>query len=273
MCLETENAAEPLRTPYVFGASVVGPLHVRNDLPCQDACSYQVLPSGWVVIAVADGLGSARRSEVGAVTAVTGTIEGIRRLLAEPSGYEASLPDAARNGVYSARAALETKASELGLDLRELACTMIVVVGRARSVSVAHVGDGAVVGLVESQLILLSGPGESEYVNEVVPLTADSWEAAVRVTTEITGLQCVAAFTDGCQRAALLRSEGGLEPFARFFLPLFAYAQEVQDVEVGSDEIAEFLSSERLNAHFDDDKTLVVAVLDRGERSANNHSL
>jgi hypothetical protein len=53
-----------LAFPYLFGASVIGPLHIQNDIPCQDAYVYEILSSGWGLIAVTDGLGSASKSDI-----------------------------------------------------------------------------------------------------------------------------------------------------------------------------------------------------------------
>ena len=44
--------------------------HERLDLPCQDAQGHRVLPNGVLLIAAADGAGSARFSDEGARCAV-----------------------------------------------------------------------------------------------------------------------------------------------------------------------------------------------------------
>jgi hypothetical protein len=211
-----------------------------------------------VVIAVADGLGSAPRSDVGARIAVDAALAAtLAALAASPS---APLSELAREAVGQARAAIEIKAAELACPLADVACTLIVVVFSGERVGVAHVGDGAVVCQTDVGLILASGPGDSEYTNEVVPLTATEWEAALRVTPELAGVRGVAAFSDGCQRAGLRRSAAGVEPFEKFFGPLFAYARELTDLEQGQAELAALLLSEKVCANSDDDKTLVLAV-------------
>src|SRR5512146_1899671 len=54
----------------VVGAAVRGVSHQKLGMPCQDALEYRVLPNGAVLIAVADGAGSASQSELGARLAV-----------------------------------------------------------------------------------------------------------------------------------------------------------------------------------------------------------
>ena len=46
----------------IVGASVQGTSHQKDDIPCQDAHGYRVLLSGAIVVAVADGAGTASRS-------------------------------------------------------------------------------------------------------------------------------------------------------------------------------------------------------------------
>ena len=62
----------------VRGAAVQGTSHALHDLPCQDAYRYCVLPGGGLLIAVADGAGSARYSQFGASSAVEAGLEALR---------------------------------------------------------------------------------------------------------------------------------------------------------------------------------------------------
>ena len=63
-------AAAPDTDWQVVGAAVRGISHERLDLPCQDAQGHRVLPNGVLLIAAADGAGSARFSDEGARCAV-----------------------------------------------------------------------------------------------------------------------------------------------------------------------------------------------------------
>ena len=62
-------------------------------------------------------------------------------------------------------------------------------------------------GLLSQKLMeglkLLSGPGESEYANEVSPLTRKRLEQSLRLSSMVSGISGIMVFTDGCQRAAL----------------------------------------------------------------------
>lgn len=203
---KADQSGEQLK-PYVFGATVAGPLHIERGIVCQDAHACKALGEKMLAIAVADGLGSARRSDLGAKTAVSAAMRMLAGRLAAES-EELSEEEAAhlvRATAQSARTALESLAGEEGDELRTFACTLIVILASEASVVVAHIGDGGVVAAMADGLKVVSSPGAAEYANEVVPLTSEHWESALRVSYCREDISCLAAFTDGCQRAALRR--------------------------------------------------------------------
>lgn len=258
---EQSSKKAVLVPPYIFGASVIGPLHIQKNILCQDACAYEFSPFGWGAIAVADGLGSASKSEIGAKTAVGAAIQAIKAIIEGKMKEEINLHDTAREAVNFARKELEEKAIEEQCNLRDLATTLIVVIILENNIAVAHIGDGAVVAKKDEGLILVSGPGESEYVNEVVPLTSKGWEEFLKIIPRVSDIEYVAVFTDGCQRAALRKIQNDLEPYNRFFAPLFSYAKELDDLSMGEQDIRDLLASQKISEHSEDDKTLVISVL------------
>jgi hypothetical protein len=173
----------------------------------------------------------------------------------------AVLDEVAESAVASARSAMVELAALEQCTMHDLACTLIVVAIAGDRAAVAHIGDGAAVALTRYGLVLLSAPGESEYTNEVVPLSSESWAANLRVTSTVGGVECVAVLTDGCQRAAFLRNENGPAPYERFFHPLFSFAKELIDTTQGEEELRGLLSSKKVCENAEDDKTLVLAVL------------
>lgn len=236
-------------------------MHSKRDLPCQDACAFGVAGNRGVVIVVADGLGSAAKSEIGASIAVGSAFQYCTDAIATTRTGEVDLQDIVRDAAAHARNAMEMYAQERSCELRDLACTLIVVMVLGSRLVLAHIGDGAVVTQGEAGFTLVSGPEESEYTNEVVPLTTAEWQPSLRIKESNSALLGVAVLTDGCQRAAFLRAEGTLVPFDKFFGPVFDYARQTCESAEGSHEIVELLSSAKLCEHSDDDKTLVVAVM------------
>ncbi len=245
----------------IIGASATGPLHVINATPCQDAFSYKILPSGIGVIAIADGLGSAFLSDFGARDAVDTAVLTAKQNIFSIVSDEPDLKDVAREAVFGARKVLEEKAQEYKCKLRDLACTLIVVVMHKYNVAVAHIGDGAVVAETREGLKLISSPGDSEYANEVSPLTDKEWKKHLRVTTVISGVSGIMSFTDGLQRAALKPTPEGLIPFDGFCDPLFSYVKEAKEVKEVENDIKSLLSSKKICENSEDDKTLVIATL------------
>lgn len=222
--------------PVVVGASVAGFAHLRAGMPCQDRFA-SAAREGVVVLAVADGMGSAPLSHEGADAAVRAAVGS----------------DDAMEAVEQARAALEARADLLGCELRALACTLSVSVWRDGILSVAHIGDGAVVAETDGGLVLASAPAESEYVNETDPLTAVDWLDRVRLAS-VEQVRAVAAFTDGLTHATL---EPGGSPSERFFGPLLRWARGPR---ADGSSLAALLGGAKVSEHSDDDKTLAIMV-------------
>jgi hypothetical protein len=231
-------------------------------VPCQDAFAFQSLPLGVSFIAVADGLGSATRSDIGARLAVNIAVETALASL-QNDNAKSPLTDIVKVAAGEARNGLASRASADGCLVRDLACTMIAVVLKPDEIAVAHVGDGGVVAQTERGLQLVSGPGSSEYANEVVPLTSDGWEQSLEVVHFVSSIGAVAVFTDGCQRAVFRKSREGSVPFEGFLNPIFDYISQLPDCPEAEQEISALLRSRKLCANSEDDKTLVVAVIRR----------
>ncbi len=60
---------------YTYGTSMQGLSHKESDTPCQDAHRIEILDNGWVIAAVADGVGSAENSQYGSELAVDTVVD------------------------------------------------------------------------------------------------------------------------------------------------------------------------------------------------------
>jgi hypothetical protein len=226
------------------GASVPGRSHQRRGVGCQDAHAV-VRTSAGLLLAVADGAGSARRAAEGAQLAVGAAVHWAQRGVTDPAALASR-----------ARSCLRTWAGSQA-DLRELATTRSIVMIGPRSVRVAQVGDGAVVIAGNEGLELLRADDGAEYLNETVFLTSAGWRRHLRRDTRLTiEVQGVAVLSDGLQLLAL--DLAAAAPHPGFFDPLFTYAA---DDESSDDELAAFLASPRVTSRTDDDATLVIAAL------------
>jgi Protein phosphatase 2C len=241
----------------VTGTHVVGTSHVKNDLPCQDYCGYQRAFVGSypvVIIAIADGAGSARLSHIGAQA----TVENLLRII--PTSlttiFEANLTFAV-HVLNMTRRYLKGVAIDSDCALQDLACTTLFAVLGTFASFFAHIGDGGWVIEKDGNYMVPMWPEGGEYVNETTFLTSSNWEGAVRSHLAFGGITAVAGFTDGLQRVAL--QIGDKSAFAPFFDPLFDVLRQTDDETSLISPLKRFLCSEELAARTDDDKTLVLA--------------
>lgn len=239
----------------VIGASVIGTSHRRTDLPCQDAHAYRVLKQG-VVMAVADGLGSAQYAEQGAQFVVQQALGLLEKELAHnPKMHEW---ERIMKYVFSMVClALNDLADSRQHAFKDYATTLLLAVVTPHYLATGQIGDGAIVGLCDGQMRLISKPQRGEYANETYPLTAENALDALAISiTE--AVNAVAVFTDGLQNLTLNLAQ--LSVYQPFFAPFLTALQKPLNCTTTSEQLATFLACERVCARTDDDKTLVIAV-------------
>jgi hypothetical protein len=236
-------------------ASVIGTSHVTQGLPCQDAHGIVSLDNGVLIVAVADGAGSAKRSDEGSRLAVETSTQYLadQVQVTQPEtseDCEVLLDDAVAN----ARAALQKLAP--GDQVSDLATTLLLAIVTDRWLSTIQVGDGAVVCRSPSGLRVLSELGQGEYINETTFLTSSDYLSRLhRVTVPSKDVRGLAMLTDGIELLALRYVDNTAhEPF---FSTMFEFAENPSSTKA---ELEEFLQSERVCDRTDDDKTLVLAV-------------
>jgi hypothetical protein len=239
-----------------LGVSVAGTSHHARDVPCQDCNRYALFgPAGdWLVVAVADGAGSASRAEVGAALVCEQLVGRILDL--KPDGPLDE--DAARCLFAEVRAALLDEAERLSVPPRELACTAILAVIGPGTAAFAQLGDGAIVVGGEGYRRVVFWPQPEEYANATDFLTDPRFDRALRFEAATEEVSELCVFTDGLQRLALdFANETTHTPF---FDPLFARVRDAANAADLQAPLREFLTSPRVNERTDDDKTLVLAT-------------
>ena len=126
-----------------YEVNLAGPSHVRLGIPCQDSCAAAVC-DGAVIAAVADGLGSESRSDVGSRVAATTAVAYCEQHLAaceDPDDATAML----RAACYAAYEAGLDEAARLGESPGQMDCTLCLAVFDGRSVSFGQSGDSGLV--------------------------------------------------------------------------------------------------------------------------------
>jgi serine/threonine protein phosphatase PrpC len=249
----------------VISAAVQGLSHQKQGLPCQDALKVHSLPGGTLLVALADGAGSAIHAELGAQAAVQASVDWLL------THFESSQPteccewtEMIWETFQNARIALEQLAEERNEPIRSFATTLTCLVATSEQLVVGQLGDGAVVkvdknGGVETVTNLQRG----EYANETNFLTQEQALDLVAIQVIDEQVQALAVMSDGLTRLALKRPNN--EPHIPFFKPLFAFAStSSNDPAQANDALENFLTSPRVNERTDDDKALVLALRSDG---------
>jgi hypothetical protein len=241
-----------------IGASVIGTSHLAAQTRCQDHSGYAVVERAdgeAIVIALADGAGSAAASFHGAKTAVDASIAYLTQALGGSGALHADEMIAAC--FAAARERVLDVAAEYRHDARDYSSTLLVAVATPSATGVGQIGDGAIV-LDDGGLRAATWPQQGEYANSTHFLVdADALERLV--VADGGPARRIAVFSDGLQSLALRYDTQA--PYEPFFAPLFTYLESAAkpDAEV-EDELRAYLGSPAVNARTDDDKSLVVAV-------------
>jgi len=257
--LESEAPAMANSRWRVVGAVAAGTSHERLDMPCQDAVAFQADEQN-LLVALSDGAGTAEHSQYGAQTAVQAALDSLAAALdagfpAEQAGWQ----DALYAAFTAARSALESLAELEEQPLRAYAATLILAVATADRLIVAQLGDGAVVtGESPDNLFLVNRAQRGEYANETYFLTQEDALEQVQLSVHETAVNLLVVMSDGLTRLAMQLP--AQEPYLPFFHPLLAFAANANEEERAAAHLVEFLTSERVCARTDDDKSLVLAV-------------
>lgn len=244
----------------VVGRSVKGTAHQKKSLPCQDAHTWHLTEEA-LIIAVADGAGSAQRSDEGAELAVQAAVDHICASIEEElaSFEESAATRLLKSAFEHARQAIITHADSAQLPARVFATTLTCAIISERGWAVGQIGDGVVVCRTEEeQLWCATQPQRGEFANETVFLTQESALRTLQIQMAPQPIDAIAVMTDGLIRLALDMSH--YQPHTPFFTPMFGFTRQITNQAEAETQLAAFLASERVCARTDDDKTLVLAV-------------
>lgn len=231
----------------VTAAKQAGTSHLRHGEECADAFAT-ASGDGVLVLAVADGAGSARCGAEGAAHAASRA--------AEIALQESELRSVFQRTLDSL---LEMVGERPPADFHT---TLLLAVLRDDTLSVGNIGDGWAVVREAGTLRAVAAPGRSEYVNETFFLTSrGALDDAVYETVPASGLDAVALLTDGSAWFSI--DLDNRTPSAALFGKLFTFAADASRPAVErEEELTRFLSSEMVLRKTDDDKTMILAVRD-----------
>ncbi len=244
---------------HISGVSVQGTSHLEKNTPCQDAHACLETAGGVLILAIADGAGSAERSQEGSQIAVKQVIASLQSLFQAgvpetESDWQALLTQAFSEALQS----IVQLANNEAVPLRAFATTLACAVVSNDWLAVGQIGDGAVVVEgIDGALTLTILPQRGEYANEAYFLTMPDGLSYLAYFISRLEIRSLILTTDGLLRLAFKLPE--YQPSPNFFQPLLSFLAETEDEEQARSDLAAFLNSARVNARTDDDKTLVLA--------------
>lgn len=261
-------------TMRVIGASVRGSRHIRSGQPCQDSVRWRFgssdgLCGNTLIVAVADGAGSAPHSDQGSQAAANASTDAAFGLLCQ---YPHPISPEALRGILiaslsAARKELSAIARREKRQINAYATTLLVAIHTHGALAVAQIGDGGIVASRDNTgYELLVAPQHGEYANETIFITRRASVAAAQ-TRVIPNYRprSIAMFTDGIQSLVLDARDGPPgTPHPPFFFGAFAWLKKQPDDLHSYTGLRDFLRSPQVMTRTDDDVTLLLAVLEQG---------
>ena len=248
-------------------ASQRGYSHRRNGTPNQDYYDFRGVGtfSGEVlVLAVADGAGSAPHSASGSrIAASTAVNELTKRVNKNPACTIKPhlMRSALRRAIKRSRNEIKLHAKREHIEFRELATTLAIAVVNDAMLATAHIGDGVIITRnSDGQYYTVSGPQNGEYANETYFIT--SGQDPIVSIIQNPDVSAISLITDGLQPISVVDQTG--TPHPGFFDPIFETMATDNDPSRTANRISDFISSERVWLRTMDDVTIIAATLKEG---------
>lgn len=244
-----------------YKMSIIGTSHqAKENGVCQDASDVEILDNGWIVAAIADGLGSAKKSEVGAATAVKTVLSFVKENRPD-LWHEESLISLLRIAYHKAMKAIILVSEENKDDLSDYDTTLTTIIYNGVNVVYGHVGDGGVITLSSfGDFSVLTEAQKGESFNETYPLRAGPYSWNFGVSKE--DVCALTMMTDGIFDVAcpwlLAKTEQPIYiNFIRPFMDMnLINATTQEDFENVQSEMIEFFTGKDCT-RITDDKTIV----------------
>ena len=161
-----------------YKMSLIGTQHQADENGvCQDYCDGIELKNGWIAAAIADGLGSAKKSDLGSSTAVKTVLSFIAENYPE-KWHEESLISLLRTAYHKAINTIRALSQNSQDDISDYDTTLTTLVYNGTNVVFGHVGDGGIIVLSSfGDFSVLTHAQKGEAFNETSPLRAgpDVW--------------------------------------------------------------------------------------------------
>jgi len=269
-------------------ASVIGNLHVRENIPCQDSSNYLAIDENRGVAVVADGAGSYSNSHIGSEAAVKKACEYFKEEVMKHDWKDAEhLPSQeewhkiAIETLRKVRNDLLKLAEERGIVSNSLSSTIIIIIHAPDYILLTHIGDGRAGYSNGEKWKAAMLPYQGSEANETIFLMSDFWsneENVKRVVQANIIKEKVEAFvlmSDGCEKSAFEMNIYNSEtekyydpnrPFDKFLNPNLKGLRAMRKDNKTQEEINKLWTMflEKGTKHFQtevDDKTMILGVV------------
>ncbi len=214
-----------------------------------------------LVLAVSDGAGTAKRSDIGSALVVENFLERFAWAAALSSDLRPIDRDFVDEWFDDVRDAIGARAAQDGAAPNDYACTLIGAVVGPDVAAYVQIGDGAIVVSSEeaSGYSWIFWPQHGEYANSTYFITQDGAERVLQFDVQ-PAMDEIALFSDGIERLVLDMTAKTVHGPA--FRPIFEWLAGTEPDRSGAPSLGllAYLASDHINRRTDDDKTLVMAT-------------
>lgn len=243
-----------------YGASVAGTSHIKTNLPCHDSHRLCDIQEGLGIIAcISDGMGSAKKAEVGSALASETLIDTLTDTLDFTSDDETIIKTImeAYQSVHE-RLALEAATTKEDISALNATLMMFMHLEDGRQFT-AQVGDCVAIGKAtdDEKYEIIIEPQKGEYANQTYSICSRKSIESVEIKKLKTPYTAIAMMSDGIESFTV--NAKTKEVSKGFFDPFFnVFGKPAFDESKVRDSLIRFLRSDRINKRTDDDKTLLL---------------
>lgn len=214
-----------------FGISTVGKSHIKKGTCCQDSHYIKTMQNGWVIAAVADGVGSAKNSHIGSKIAVETVVEFCDECM--PWDFNIiSIKSMMRTAYNYAFKQILRESQQSGEPIESYDTTLSMVIYDGQRIIYGHSGDGAIFALTTfGDYVEITRPQKSADGVSVIPLRGGYTQWVIDTYEE--DLSAVLLMTDGMLETLchyLLRDHE--KKTNRAYIPLMTYFADPNGFDV-----------------------------------------
>lgn len=180
---------------FEYGFSTVGKSHIKKGTCCQDSHCIRKLENGWMIAAVADGVGSAKNSHIGSKIAAKTVVEFCEECM--PWDYNLiSIKSMMRTAYNYAYKLILKESKRSGEPIESYDTTLSMVIYDGQRIIYGHSGDGAIIGLnTFGDYVVITRPQKGVDGVSVIPLRSGYTQWVIDSYDE--DLAAVILVTDG----------------------------------------------------------------------------